>query len=152
MNKKIQIVLIAFIISTTLVGCSNANKYSNDYDKISDISVSNIAISQAYLNSSSKSEFKKEAKKIIKDLKNTNMMTEEGKDLLKTYIEISQCMTDTILENWNELYLNPDILDKNKEFSALKSDLEQKMDKFGDKIEELKIESGFYEMLEEAKK
>ena len=61
------------LMFTLLVGCSSVKEYSYDYNKISEISTISLAISDAYNNSSRKSDFKKESKKIIKDLQKTKM-------------------------------------------------------------------------------
>ncbi len=67
-NKKVLTILIMSLMFTLLVGCSSVKEYSYDYNKISEISTISLAISDAYNNSSRKSDFKKESKKIIKDL------------------------------------------------------------------------------------
>lgn len=137
-------------MTLTLIGCtnSNANSYSYDYNKVSEISTTSLAISDAYANSRSKSKFKKEAKKIVKDLKKTKMKTKEGKEVLNTYVEISECLVDTIVDNWNKGVLQGE---GDKKLIQLEDNLKDKMNKFEEKIEELKVESGFYETLEELK-
>ena len=72
-NKKVLTILIMSLMFTLLVGCSSVKEYSYDYNKISEISTISLAISDAYNNSSRKSDFKKESKKIIKDLQKTKM-------------------------------------------------------------------------------
>lgn len=149
-NKKILILAITILMTLTLIGCtnSNANSYSYDYNKVSEISTTSLAISDAYANSRSKSKFKKEAKKIVKDLKKTKMKTKEGKEVLNTYVEISECLVDTIVDNWNKGVLQGE---GDKKLIQLEDNLKDKMNKFEEKIEELKVESGFYETLEELK-
>lgn len=149
-NKKILTLAITILMTLTLIGCtnSNANSYSYDYNKVSEISTTSLAISDAYANSRSKSKFKKEAKKIVKDLKKTKMKTKEGKEVLNAYVEISECLVDTIVDNWNKEVLQGE---GDKKLIQLEDNLKDKMNKFEEKIEELKVESSFYETLEELK-
>lgn len=149
-NKKILILAITILMILTLIGCtnSNANSYSYDYNKVSEISTTILAISDAYANSRSKSKFKKEAKKIVKDLKKMKMKTKEGKEVLNAYVEISECLVDAIVDNWNKGVLQGE---GDKKLIQLEDNLKDKMNKFEEKIEELKVESGFYETLEELK-
>ena len=95
-NKKVLTILIMSLMFTLLVGCSSVKEYSYDYNKISEISTISLAISDAYNNSSRKSDFKKESKKIIKDLQKTKMKTKEGKDVLKAYGKISKAMRNSL--------------------------------------------------------
>ena len=132
-NKKVLTILIMSLMFTLLVGCSSVKEYSYDYNKISEISTISLAISDAYNNSSRKSDFKKESKKIIKDLQKTKMKTKEGKD---------------ILDNWNKNKLNASA---KRKLLKLSENLKDKLEKFEEKIEELKVESGFYETLEQLK-
>ncbi|HBH3146742.1 TPA: hypothetical protein KSJ15_000950 [Clostridioides difficile] len=149
-NKKILTLAITILMILTLIGCtnSNANSYSYDYNKVSEISTTILAISDAYANSRSKSKFKKEAKKIVKDLKKMKMKTKEGKEVLNAYVEISECLVDAIVDNWNKGVLQGE---GDKKLIQLEDNLKDKMNKFEEKIEELKVESGFYETLEELK-
>ena len=145
--KKI-VILLGMIFSLLLVGCSSVKEYSYDYNKISEISTISLAISDAYNNSSRKSDFKKESKKIIKDLQKTKMKTKEGKDVLKAYGKISKAMRELILDNWNKNKLNASA---KRKLLKLSENLKDKLEKFEEKIEELKVESGFYETLEQLK-
>lgn len=148
MNRKVIFILIISIITTLLVGCNSLNKYSYDYNKISEISTISIEIGDTYYNSSRKSNFKKESKKIVKRLEKTKMKTKEGKDVLKAYVKISKSLINNILDNWNQNPLNSL---KNKKTQKLEENLKYKLDKFDEKIEELKVKSGFYETLEQLK-
>ena len=145
-NKKVLTILIMSLMFTLLVGC--VKEYSYDYNKISEISTISLAISDAYNNSSRKSDFKKESKKIIKDLQKTKMKTKEGKDVLKAYGKISKAMRELILDNWNKNKLNASA---KRKLLKLSENLKDKLEKFEEKIEELKVESGFYETLEQLK-
>ncbi len=147
-NRKILTIVITTIMLTILVGCSNSSAYSEDYNNMREINTVSLEISDTYSKSDSKSQFKKESKKIMKDLEKTKMRTKEGKDLLKAYVEISKYLIDTILDNWNKGILQGM---EDKKLIQLEANLEDKMNKFEEKIEELKVESGFYEMLEELK-
>ena len=147
-NKKILSILIMSVMFTLLVGCTNLNKYSYDCNKVSEISTTSLAISDAYYNSNSKSKFKKESKKIIKDLEKIKMKTKEGKDVLKAYVKISKGLIDNLLDNWNKNTLDSI---NNEKLSKLQQNLNEKLEKFDEKIEELKVESGFYETLEQLK-
>ena len=138
-NKKVLTILIMSLMFTLLVGCSSVKEYSYDYNKISEISTISLAISDAYNNSSRKSDFKKESKKIIKDLQKTKM---------KTYGKISKAMRELILDNWNKNKLNASA---KRKLLKLSENLKDKLEKFEEKIEELKVESGFYETLEQLK-
>ena len=91
---------------------------------------------------------KKESKKIVKDLKKTNMKTKEGKDVLNAYVEISECLVETIVDNWNKGILQGT---GDEKLIQLEANLKDKTEKFSEKIEDLKVESGLYEMLEELK-
>ena len=90
----------------------------------------------------------KEEKKIIKDLQKTKMKTKEGKDVLKAYGKISKAMRELILDNWNKNKLNASA---KRKLLKLSENLKDKLEKFEEKIEELKVESGFYETLEQLK-
>ena len=147
-NKKVLTILIMSLMFTLLVGCSSVKEYSYDYNKISEISTISLAISDAYNNSSRKSDFKKESKKIIKDLQKTKMKIKEGKDVLKAYGKISKAMRELILDNWNKNKLNASA---KRKLLKLSENLKDKLEKFEEKIEELKVESGFYETLEQLK-
>ena len=146
-NKKVLTILIMSLMFTLLVGCSSVKEYSYDYNKISEISTISLAISDAYNNSSRKSDFKKESKKIIKDLQKQNE-NKEGKDVLKAYGKISKAMRELILDNWNKNKLNASA---KRKLLKLSENLKDKLEKFEEKIEELKVESGFYETLEQLK-
>ena len=137
-NKKVLTILIMSLMFTLLVGCSSVKEYSYDYNKISEISTISLAISDAYNNSSRKSEFKKE----------TKMKRKEGKDVLKAYGKISKAMRELILDNWNKNKLNASA---KRKLLKLSENLKDKLEKFEEKIEELKVESGFYETLEQLK-
>ena len=76
------------------------------------------------------------------------MKTKEGKEVLNAYVEISECLVDTIVDNWNKGVLQGE---GDKKLIQLEDNLKDKMNKFEEKIEELKVESGFYEILEELK-
>lgn len=76
------------------------------------------------------------------------MKTKEGKDILNVYIERAEYLVDILVESWNKGVI-PNTEDK--KIVQLEANLEDKMNKFDEKIEELKVESGFYEMLEELK-
>ncbi|WP_122641088.1 hypothetical protein [Romboutsia sp. Marseille-P6047] len=151
-NKNVFTIIVTTIMIAMITGCTNtsmsSSTYSDDYNKVSEISTTSLAISDAYDNSGSKSEFKKEAKKIIKDLEKTKMKTKEGKEVLNAYVEISECLVDTIVDNWNKGVLQ---VTGDKKLIQLEAKLKEKIYKFDEKIEELKVESGFYEMLEELK-
>lgn len=147
-NKKVLTILIMSVMVTLLVGCNSLNKYSYDYSKISEISTTSLAISDAYSNSSSKSSFKKHSKKIIKDVEKIKMKTKEGKDVLNAYVKISKALIDNVLDNWNKNTLNST---SNEKLLKLQHNLNDKLEKFDEKIEELKVESGFYETLEQLK-
>lgn len=125
---------------TILTGYTNLeyDKYSNDYNKIREISTTELAISDAYHNSGSKNKFKKEAKKILKDLEKTKMKTKEGKDVLNVYLERAEYLVDILVESWNKGVI-PNTEDK--KIVQLEADLEDKMNKLEEKIEELKVES-----------
>ena len=133
-NKKVLTILIMSLMFTLLVGCSSVKEYSYDYNKISEISTISLAISDAYNNSSRKSDFKKESKKIIKDLQKTKMKTKEGKDVLKAYGKISKAMRELILANWNKNKLNASA---KRKLLKLSENLKDKLEKFEEKIEEL---------------
>ena len=126
-NKKVLTILIMSLMFTLLVGC--VKEYSYDYNKISEISTISLAISDAYNNSSRKSDFKKESKKIIKDLQKTKMKTKEGKDVLKAYGKISKAMRELILDNWN----------KNKLNASAKRKLLKLSENLKDRLEDAKI-------------
>lgn len=149
-NKKILILMISIIVSITTIGCtsSNANSYSNDYNKVSEMSKTSLEISDAYSNSESKGDFKKESKRIIKDLKKTKMKTKEGKEVLNAYIDISEYIVDIILDNWNKGLLQ---FTGDNKIVQLEDNLKNKINMFDEKIETLKVESGFYDVLEELK-
>mgnify|MGYP000480973943 CR=1 FL=1 len=131
-NKKVLTILIMSLMFTLLVGCSSVKEYSYDYNKISEISTISLAMS----------------KKIIKDLQKTKMKTKEGKDVLKAYGKISKAMRELILDNWNKNKLNASA---KRKLLKLSENLKDKLEKFEEKIEELKVESGFYETLEQLK-
>lgn len=76
------------------------------------------------------------------------MKTKEGKEVLNAYVEISECLVDAIVDNWNKGVLQGE---GDKKLIQLEDNLKDKMNKFEEKIEELKVESGFYETLEELK-
>lgn len=150
MNNRLLIVIVSALMIVILTGCTNLeyDKYSHDYNKVSEISTIELAILDAYHNSGSKNKFKKEAKKLVKDLDKTKMKTKEGKDILNVYLERAEYLVDILVESWNKGVI-PNTEDK--KIVQLEANLEDKMNKFDEKIEELKVESGLYEMLEELK-
>lgn len=152
MKSKKVVIIVAVIILLIAIGSqstrSSANAYSEDYNKISEISTTSLAISDAYSNASGKRNFKKEANKVVRDLGKTKMKTKEGKDVLKAYVEISESLVDTIVDSWNKGVLQGT---GDKKIIELEANLKDKMNKFDEKIEELKIESGFYDGLEQLK-
>ena len=76
------------------------------------------------------------------------MKTKEGKDVLNAYVEISECLVETIVDNWNKGILQGT---GDEKLIQLEANLKDKTEKFSEKIEDLKVESGLYEMLEELK-
>ncbi len=132
MNKKVLIILVISIMSIIVVGCTSINKYTYDYNKMIDISFTIAEISDTYVNSRSKNDFKKEMKKKIKNIEKIKMKTKEGKDVKKAYIKILKASVDNIVDNWNK-YSIP----SNKKVLKLQDDLNDKIEKFDEKIEEL---------------
>ena len=132
MNKKVLIILVISIMSIIVVGCTSINKYTYDYNKMIDISFTIAEISDTYVNSRSKNDFKKEMKKKIKNIEKIKMKTKEGKDVKKAYIKILKASVDNIVDNWNK-YSIP----SNKKVLKLQDNLNDKIEKFDEKIEEL---------------
>ena len=78
----------------------------------------------------------------------TKMKTKDWKDVLKAYGKISKAMRELILDNWNKNKLNASA---KRKLLKLSENLKDKLEKIEEKIEELKVESGFYETLEQLK-
>lgn len=99
MNNRLLIVIVSALMIVILTGCRNLeyDKYSYDYNKVSEISKIELAISDAYHNSGSKNKFKKEAKKLVKNLDKTKMKTKEGKDILNVYLERAEYLVDILV-------------------------------------------------------
>ena len=62
--------------------------------------------------------------------------------------KISKAMRELILDNWNKNKLNASA---KRKLLKLSEHLKDKLEKFEETIEELKVESGFYETLEQLK-